>query len=392
MPGLWIPQPDGTFKPTKGVWVTDPTGTFKPAVGVWGSKSDGSFGKSWPTGASIASFSAAPGSPSYSSVVLSWSAVAAVNYELRLLGSSALLYSGPLTSKVLTGLAPNTTYNFTLRAFAADGSSQDSQPVSWTTAALPAPSGFQRTGGDFSESVWAWNQVPGATGYDLLDTLNGNAVKASVSALYVTEHGLGAHTTYERAVRAKVGSAFSGLSSKWRYTTPSPPTAAPGSYSYACLTAQTWAPGINAWRPVTDGIYAGNGAKWGDNRGNQVALAFYGAQPWLAKLNGTRCTRFKVSFKRDASTGISSPQPISWWLHNYTGRPAGAPVLSDGPQVAGSLAKSQSAAIDLPISWGQALLEGQYSGLAMGFVSSSFLRGDPVSSVAGQLTMYFTVG
>lgn len=393
--GLWTTKADGSYGQANGLWVTDATGTYKQAVGAWTTDATGTWKKTWPAGSAIQSFTAAAGSPSYNSVALSWTVTGAVSYEIRMLGSSVVLWTGSASSAVLGGLNPNTTYNFTLRAKDASGATTDSPPLSWTTSVLPAPSGFQRTGGDYSQSIWAWNAVPGATGYQLIDTINGNAVIWSGAAAGVTEHGLSGRTVYERAVRTTVGAVSSVIGSKVRYTSPAAPTAAPGSYSFAATSAQTWAPGTARWRPVTDGIFAGNAQyQFGPSEPNgaQVGVAFYGNKPWLVSLAGARCTRFKVSLKRDATSSLAAPQTSYWWLHNYTGRPAGAPTLSSGPLAAGALARGQSGTIDLPVSWGQALLNGQYAGIAWGFTNNNFQRADPVASVPGQLTLYITIG
>lgn len=402
MTQLWTPLPDGTYAKGTNLWVANPAGTFVQAKAGYVADSTGQYKMFWPSGASISSFTAVHGFVPVSEIDLAWQVNGAVKVQIRVVGSATLLYDGDPDYPVndgsgfglitLTNLSPDTNYHFTLRAIAADGTYVDSDPLLGHTLALPAPTNFLKLSGDYQRSAWAWNTVLGADRYELIDTLNGNAVKWSGTENSVVEGGLTQHTVYERAVRAKIGSsAYSVLSNKLRYTTPAAPTAAPGTYSFACTSAQTWSPVQPAWRAAADGIVVGNGKRFNDSYGDQVALAFFHAQPWIWGMSGMKVTRFKVAFKRDKTTGLSSPQPLYWYLHNYDSQPAGAPLLQGGPVAAGSLGAGESGLIDLPIAWGQALLNSSWKGIALGGAGRSYFRGDPVAKTPGQLTLYFTV-
>lgn len=401
MSSVSTPLPDGTYASAKGMWVANQNGMYVPAKAGWVSKSDGSYAQFWPTGARVVSFEALHGPDSilYTSTVLTWAVTGAVTVQIRVAGSATMLYNGTADQNgpqagllLLEDLPPNTFTRYTLRAIAPDGTYVDSDTITGHTFEVPAPANFLKLSGDFQRSAWAWKTIPGASQYQLLDTLNGNAVKWTGTTNSVVEGGLTAATVYERAVRAKVGASYySPISNKVRYTTPAAPAATPGTYQFGCTSAQTWSPVQPTWRAANDGIVVGNGSRFNDSYGNQVALAFYPGTPWIWGMAGMKCTRFKVAFKRDKTTGLSSPQPLYWYLHGYDSQPAGAPLLQGGPIAAGSLGAGESGLIDLPVSWGQALLNSSFKGIALGGANRSYFRGDPVAKTPGQLTLYFTV-
>lgn len=112
-----------------------------------------------------------------------------------------------------------------------------------------------------------------------------------------------------------------------------------------------------AWRPsnAMQGAYS---AGYGYYRG----LYFYGAGAF-ADLSGARCTRARIKLHRDSGVGNSAATPMMLALHAHQTRPGGAPTFTTAATMVGSLAWSSAATFDLPISWGQALIDGRAAGV-----------------------------
>lgn len=397
MTGLYVPDATGQFvKITKGLWAADASGTFQPVKNGWVADATGTYKKIWPYMVSINDFEGvkgATGYPTYYALTLTWSVTNADHVELRLAGSPTVLYTGTGTSTTFAG-TPGSSYTFNLRAIAADGSSTDSAPVTVKLDALPAPGNFRKTAGASSTSDWAWNAVAQSTGYQVVDTLAANAVKSALGSGVTSWHetGLVASTTYERAVQAKLGSATSPISNKVRYTTPVAPGTAPGTYDFRATYAETWSSQIG-WRGTAVGLAHGDGDNWGGNSGISTSIFLYDVAA-IQALSG-RVTRCKVYMKRDLQAGSSAPQGNKFWLHTMTTRSGGSPLPTFGAQIdSGQLGWGQDGLFDLPVAWGQALIDNSFSykGLGWGNVLARYMRASGLAGIPDQGHLYITIG
>ena len=392
MPKLSVADGTGTYKTAGGLWVADSSGTYKPAVGAWAADSSGTYQRAWPYGPSIQAVSAVQGSPAWSRLTVSVVANSAVLYELYLPGVfTDPIYRGNVPSFSFAG-APSNTYRFRWRVYGSDGSFADSQVFTGKIAALPAPSNFRLVAHSSSMLEWQWDPVAGVDGYEIDNmAIFGAPSVGSVPAtqLTFTETGLAANTNFSRAVRSRIGFAFSTWSTTQNKKTDAAPGPAAGRYLFPATSAHAWAPGYGHWRPSSDGVIHGNGDNWGGSNGNQITLFTYNLTN-LHTLHGGRVTRFQVEIHRDSVAGYSAPQLSHWALGTDVVLPAGPPNL--GAQTdAGSLAWGQAAIIDLPVSWGQALIDGAFGAASLnwGGVAGRYMRG-PLIAAQGQL--YITIG
>lgn len=399
MTGLFVPDGSGTYHKTGGgLWAADAGGTFQPVKNGWVADASGTYKKWWPFTVSVLTFTGvkSPSFPSYLFIHLAWTTFNATRIQLRLAGSSTVLADSNQVNNAFDFQGtPGSTYTFNLRAIAADGSFSDSDPVTVTLDPLPAPASFKRNSGNQTSSNWAWNPVDSADTYQIVDTLNANAVKGSVAgpATLWGETGLTASTTYERAVRARLGTATSPISNKVRYTTPAVTGSAPGTYDFRATYAEAWAPGNSSWRGVGAGAIHGDGDNWGGNNGPNATMFFYNLSA-IRALSG-RVTRFKIVLQRDSVAGFSSPQLNHFIAHTSPTRPAGDPVGFFGASTdTGSLAWGQEAAFDLPVAWGQWLIDAylNMSGIVWGYVLARYMRGPALASFADQGHIYITIG
>lgn len=403
MTGLYAPSLDGSgtyVKTTKGLWVADDTGTYRPARNAWASKDDGSFAKIWPYTVAINTFTGAPAVPSYSALTLNWDVSNADHIEIRYVGGTTVIFTGTSTtgSVTFTDCQPGYRYGFTLRVVGPDGSYTDSAPLYVTLSQLPAPANLRQTSLAYNSIGLAWNPVDGVDNYQVIDTLaSGGPVKAQVAAPATTyvNTGLVAATTYERAVRATLNGAQSANSNKLRFTTPAAPGSAPGTYEFAANYAEAWAPGTQTWRGASNGILHGDGDNFfaGSRFGYQVTMFFYDLAA-IRALSG-RVTRFKIRIKRDSTVGYSSPQNNHFLVHTAATRPAGNPANYLGYNLdSGSLAWGQEGAFDLPVAWGQSLIDNyaNVAGIAWGYCPARFMRGPSLASYPNQGRLYITIG
>ena len=107
---------------------------------------------------------------------------------------------------------------------------------------------------------------------------------------------------------------------------------------------------------VYQGVYE---LRWGRWRG----CYFYGSG--LDTLRGVQVVRARVQINRSAKGGSFGGVPVVLERHLHASKPPSPPIpLSGGGVMSpGSLAVSASALLDIPVSWGQSLVDGQARGL-----------------------------
>ncbi|QRK13261.1 fibronectin type III domain-containing protein [Archangium violaceum] len=152
-------------------------------------------------------------SKSSTSVSLSWSAstdnVGVTGYEV--FSGSTLAASSTGTSVTVSGLSPNTTYTFTVKARDAAGNrSAASSAFSITTdpqiadsQAPTAPTSLRSTGTTSNSVSLAWNASTdnvGVTGYEVFV---GSTLAATTASTSATVSGLSPSTTYTFTVKAR---------------------------------------------------------------------------------------------------------------------------------------------------------------------------------------------
>ncbi len=165
-----------------------------------------------------------------SSATISWGAVSgATGYDLKFNGS---VYSQTGTSKTISGLQPDTTYRFQVRAKNAAGTSAYSteQTVRTTTR---TPSNITKRSTESSVTI-SWSPVSGATGYDLLIDNRNYSQKETTRTLT----GLGRNTAHKFQVRSKNANGVSPYSPEQTVTTAPyvPNVDAPQSSTYDTAT------------------------------------------------------------------------------------------------------------------------------------------------------------
>jgi chitodextrinase len=182
-------------------------GLYQNGVLVWGTPPVTTVDTTPPTApASLAS----PAKTS-TSVTLTWTAstdnVAVAGYDVY--SGSTLLLTVADTQTTVTGLTPNTTYSFTLRARDAAGNLSAPTAALNVTTALPdttaptAPTALVASSVTASSAVISWTASTdnvGVTGYDVY---NGTILSTSVTTTSATITGLAPSTSYAFTVRAR---------------------------------------------------------------------------------------------------------------------------------------------------------------------------------------------
>ncbi|MEW2300284.1 hypothetical protein AB0958_09915 [Streptomyces sp. NPDC006655] len=160
-------------------------------------------------------------------------------------------------------------------------------------------------------------------------------------------------------------------------TPPAPkPTVRTGTLT--CVPTATACYRDGSWRSdgaPTNSFDLYQGRYGGSSYGRNTGVAFYGSKPHT--LSGATCTRATVQIKR-LSAGDYSARSATLRLVSQTSRPGGAPTLNEstsGP----SLTIGSSTTFTLPVSWGQALIDGTRGGIGIS-VSSD----DPYIHLAGR--------
>jgi len=158
------------------------------------------------------------GSATSSSLYISWNASSGATFY-QLFRGSTQVYNGPGTTYTDTGLAPSTTYYYTVQAMNGAGTSALSAAVPGTTTILVAPSAPTglTVGSATSSSLYiSWNASSGATSYQLF---RGSTQVYNGPGTTYTDTGLAPSTTYYYTVQAMNGAGTSAPSSPVTGTT-----------------------------------------------------------------------------------------------------------------------------------------------------------------------------
>ncbi|MDQ6423101.1 fibronectin type III domain-containing protein [Paenibacillus sp. LHD-117] len=168
------------------------------------------------------------GSASDTTVHLNWQRVEDATYY-EIMANGVVFYNGSANFASLGGLQPNTTYQYSVRAWNELGSSTWSNSLSLTTFALATPK-LTKEYADDTELSLKWGAVTGASSYEL----ERNGVLQQVSGINVIQEGLQPETVYTYRIRAKGSNGSSAWSSEMKLTTlPAKPVAPVGIYAVA---------------------------------------------------------------------------------------------------------------------------------------------------------------
>jgi chitinase len=189
-------------------------------------------GEPWTATGACSSCSAAPAVPTglaasgttSSSTNLAWSAVtppAGCTVSYKVLQASTVIATPTTTSDAVTGLAPSTTYSFSVEATDSAGTSAASSAVNVTTSASTCttkpstPTGFADSGITDSSVNLSWNTVSPPTGCTVSYSITGGPSTLTTTSTSDTEGSLTPSTSYTFSLTA---TDFAGSSSATKVT------------------------------------------------------------------------------------------------------------------------------------------------------------------------------
>lgn len=108
-----------------------------------------------------------------------------------------------------------------------------------------------------------------------------------------------------------------------------------------------------------DDVYQG-AASGATQYGYWRGCYFYGATP--QQLSGRRCTRLRIRISRKGEGGVISNVAQYLVGHVHEAQPGGSPLFTTGAHLAGYATRNQPIDLDLPVGWGQALIDGSLKG------------------------------
>ena len=129
-----------------------------------------------------------------------------------------------VTAEIVTGLAPNTTYYYRVRAKGSGSTSDYSQAATVTTSPLPAPENLTTTHQEVYEFTANWQASEGADSYLLYVATDASFDAASMLSAYdgkqvlgtsYTVNGLDPYVTYYYRLRSKQAAAVSDFSASY---------------------------------------------------------------------------------------------------------------------------------------------------------------------------------
>lgn len=126
--------------------------------------------------------------------------------------------------------------------------------------------------------------------------------------------------------------------------------------------------------------------------GYHRGLYFYGANAF-APLAGTTVTRVRIHLARQSSGGSGGGVPNYLAPHVHATQPSGEPIFTTSSATnVGSLAWGASGDFDLPVAYGQALVNGTAKGIGhlyLGTTYYSILQSLAADASVGRLTIYW---
>jgi hypothetical protein len=374
MAGLHVSDSVGNPKPVSALWVADDTGLVKPVLEGWVADSSGLPKRFWPLLPAQSVVTVASGSPSYLQNVISWSAVGgALSYQLFANGTS-VYGPGPLLTYT-HAVEPLTQNTYMVRVTNVSGST-DSAAVIFSTPGMPAPTSLRTTAVAYNKIDYAWNAVSGADAYELVHAAN-NA-RITLTAGLTGSLATSASTSYSVKVRAARLGVWGGFTTALNTTTPAIPGPAFGVYEYAPTAFSTWQSGTPGgstfddpkWRAQSDGMYYGDGSRYGSTRGVQTCFWFYDSAGIQNQLRNGRVTRLQALLYRVTGVGDYDPaKAVRWWMHKYSGATGSTPGWGtdvQGGEYHSTIDDEEYKWIDLPAGWGQQFVDGWWKGIALG--------------------------
>jgi RHS repeat-associated protein len=256
------------------------------------------------------------------SVSLAWTAPPGTVTGYDIYQNGTQVTTATSTSVTVTGLAPSTTYTFTVAASNSLGTGPQSAPVQATTScstgcAPGAPTGLTVTATTTDSVSLSWTAPPGTvTGYDIYQ--NGTQV-TTATGTSVTVTGLAPSTTYTFTVAAYNSSGTGPQSTSVQGTTASP-GGGPGAPTGLAVNATDSTSVILSWTApsgtVTGYYVYQNGTQAGSTTATSVSVT--GLSPSTAYT-------FTVAAYNSSGTGTQS---TAVQATTSAASPSGAPTVT----------------------------------------------------------------
>lgn len=237
---------------------------------------------------------------------LNWNLVSGAvgyNVQYRVVGAGSWTSTtSSVTNKTITGLTPNTQYEFEVQTDCGTGTSSFSSIISFFTLACATPTGLGTSGLLGNSATLAWNPVATATSYLVEWRPTGGGSWTSVSAFsasYILS-GLTAGTQYEFRVTSDCGGGItSGVSSIANFTTIgcTTPTSLVATTVYQTSVDIAWVMPSGFW--IYNYRYRVVGSSTWITAGMTAAT--------MMSLSGlTNNTTYEFQLQTDCGTGLSS--------------------------------------------------------------------------------------
>ena len=384
--GFAVTDANGNTKPVIAAWVHD-SGTWKPVTEAWVYDST-AFKRFWPKQGAIQSFTGVLGTPSFSSLTLTWDTTFTTNVTLsRTSPNPATLSSSSAQDGNTTlSVVPGTTYGYALTVTDSLGLST-SKSAYVTTANVPAPTitsvvaSPPAAGSSSSSTTITWSAVNGASYYALYNAATNTLLNSAILSNTITRDFVAGSTmsVYVKAVYTANSVDYSSAASATKtFTTPAGgPT--PGAYTFKPATAGVYTTGTG-WRDSTDNLYHGY---YSSNRGTQTSMFFTYRDSsnrgfTNSYYNGATVTKTEIYVRRASSAGSSTPTFSRFIRHSYSSSPEPSkPTLATTyDDSTNALSYGEATWIVVPNSWGTSFLNGTYAGVGWGDVSSRYMMSD----------------
>lgn len=284
-------------------------------------------------------------------------------------------YSGKGLSKTVKMSGTEGKIFFRVKAVDLSGLETDwrySSGVTFDPLTVPdAVKDFKVTSTTTSRINLSWDSAPRATEYQIRRGSKTGTITYSGNGLSDADTGLNSATSYTYYIRAGNRIGWGPWTSTSGKTKSARKTSKAGS-----TNSESWG-NKYGWKTGTKKVYQGEWCnQWSSDHhiegignvcwGKHKGLWFFDHAWWRGELAGRKIISVTLEIERqEEHNGAWSAQKPTFWLHNYGSKPSGQPTLSSKYQSPVSFEMGEKKSVSLPVSYGEALRDGDARGIGI---------------------------
>lgn len=310
-----------------------------------------------------------PGDVPWLETIISWEGVSDTWFLVDMTTEEIIYYGKEKTVTVKT--LPGDTLKLRL------SSPTTYEEISYIVPLLPAPTGFSQTSSTSDSVALYFQEVLGATEYEIANAAKNYEVIMSVPSgnqnEIVTITKLQPNSSYSLTIRSLIKSDDRQIKSRW---SPAILVKTDRAGNVLAMDYEFVPNSMFVWNSERGWISHDSPAIHGSTTENDIYTTVFFFSPEqlqaMRELQGARISSLKIFIKRYSDSGDPKATLSHWLAHKNKTKPEGQITsLSDGVD-AGIVSRGESEWVDLPVGWAYGLTTGLVGGLAWGNVAGRY--------------------